>query len=513
MDVQWHKVTIGQSIKQGVAWLAFVTPIFFGGRSTPLGTRKSEAVVAPNQRNPATAIVDSSPCNVIQVAHQASGAPAAATTDDSKGAENDNVEKIALPQAIQMSISQNFRLLAGAEKVRQAEADVISAGLIPNPTVFAGYQLIPLQEADIKNQLGPPQADVLVSIPIDWLLFGKRVAQLEAARLGIDVSAADHADLMRVQVGRAVDAFYEVLTDEYQLKLADANLEELQQIERMTVALEKEKKVGKSEVNLAQLAAHEALLARHDRELEMLQAKARLRPLLGRTAADPLFEVVGNLGVSAVVPPPTLAEAVALAEAHRPDLMSDRHEIARSQATVTHERRKALPQMSIVPGWSYQNQQNITGFRNGSMFDIGLSSSLPITDRNQGAICKAQSRERELCRTYLANRADALAEVEASVATYDDAVEHLTLFNTPGTIAAAHELRASMEAGYRDGERKLQEYLLAHRAYRDRLAHVVEFESTYWRALNRLNTAVGLNAYDQDTRATKRIQYDEAPRK
>ena len=166
-----------------------------------------------------------------------------------------------------------------------------------------------------------------------------------------------------------------------------------------------------------------------------------------------------------------------------------------------------------MPGWSYQNQQNITGFRNGSMFDIGLSSSLPITDRNQGAICKAQSRERELCRTYLANRADALAEVEASVATYDDAVEHLTLFNTPGTIAAAHELRASMEAGYRDGERKLQEYLLAHRAYRDRLAHVVEFESTYWRALNRLNTAVGLNAYDQDTRATKRIQYDEAPRK
>jgi outer membrane protein TolC len=115
--------------------------------------------------------------------------------------------KITLPQAIQMCFAQNFRLLAGAERVRHAEADLVTASLIPNPSLFADYQLIPLQHVDVHNQLGPNEADVLCSVPIDWLLFGKRLAAMQAARLAIDVSEADYADLYRLQVGRTVDAF------------------------------------------------------------------------------------------------------------------------------------------------------------------------------------------------------------------------------------------------------------------------------------------------------------------
>jgi cobalt-zinc-cadmium efflux system outer membrane protein len=196
---------------------------------------------------------------------------------------------------------------------------------------------------------------------------------------------------------------------------------------------------------------------------------------------------------------------LALADAHRPDLISDRHDIARAQAHVQLERRRARPRVDIVPGWSYQNQQNITGFRNGSLFDIGIATTLPITDRNQGNILKARSQQRELQHTYLADRADALAEVEASLANYGDAVEHLTQFNTPVTLKAAHDLRKNMEAAYRAGDRKLHEFLLAHQAYRDRLAHVVEFEAFYLRTLTKLNMVVGLKAYDQETGATQRV--------
>jgi cobalt-zinc-cadmium efflux system outer membrane protein len=98
--------------------------------------------------------------------------------------------------------------------------------------------------------------------------------------------------------------------------------------------------------------------------------------------------------------------------------------------------------------------------------------------------------------------------VETSVATYDDAVEHLTLFNTPETLKAAQELRKNMEGAYRAGDRKLIELLDAERAYRDRLGHVIEFESTYWRALNQLNAAVGLKAYDPDKGPTKPVGND-----
>jgi outer membrane protein, heavy metal efflux system len=412
---------------------------------------------------------------------------------------------ITLPMAIEMCVNNNFRVLAGAERMSVAEGDLITSSLIPNPSLFADCQLIPLQRADIKNQLGPPQWDTLVSFPIDWLLFGKRVAAMQAARLGVEISGADFADVLRVQVAQTVDAFYEVLADEEYLKLAERNLAELTDLEKLTEELAKNKKVGQMEVDRSKLAVHEALLERHDRELALDIAKARLRPFLGRTAADADYEIEGVLTVTAVVPSPKLADALALAEAHRPDLLSGRKALDQANAVVELERRKAKPQVAVQPGWSYQDQAHQSLFRNGSMFDIGISTSLPLTDRNQGNIRRAQAQVQERRFTFQGNRADALADVEASLASYDDAVEHLTQFNTRETLEAAHELRKNMEAAYRAGDRKLIELLDAHKAYRDRLAHVIEFESDYWRTLNKLHAAVGLNAYDPEKGATEPI--------
>jgi cobalt-zinc-cadmium efflux system outer membrane protein len=292
-----------------------------------------------------------------------------------------------------------------------------------------------------------------------------------------------------------VDAFYVVLTNEQYLKLAEENLEELRTLETLTAELAKNKKAGAVELDRVKLAVLEAFLEKHERERAFEVAKAQLRPLIG-LAPTVEFEVEGSLSIpTAVVPPPKLADAIALAEAHRADLISDRAEIEQARAVVDLERRRGKPQVALAPGWTYQNQQFINGFRNGSMFDIGIQVSLPITDRNQGNILKARAREQELRHDYLGNRADAFAQVESAVLNYEDAVEHLG-FNTPETLKAAHNLRKNMEDSYRAGTRQLPEILLAHQAYRERLAHVVEFASDYYRTLNALNMAVGLHAYD-----------------
>src|SRR5262249_27061490 len=162
--------------------------------------------------------------------------------------------------------------------------DLITSSLIPNPSLFADCQLIPVQRADIDNQLGPPQWDALVAFPIDWLLFGKRLAAMQAARLGIEVSSADSANVLRIQLAQSVDGFYEVLADDAYFKLAVKNLEELMDLEKLTQELAQNKKVGALELDRIKLAVHEALLERHDRELALDLAKARLRPFLGRTA-------------------------------------------------------------------------------------------------------------------------------------------------------------------------------------------------------------------------------------
>ena len=195
-------------------------------------------------------------------------------------------QTITLPMAIEMCVNNNFRVLAEAQKVRMAEADLTTSSLIPNPTLFADYQLIPLQHTNIQNQLGPPQWDTLVAFPIDWLLFGKRLAAMQAARLGIEVISANFANVLRAQLAHTVDAFYEVLMDEAYFKLAEKNLDELTELAKLTRELAKTKTVGDMELDRIKLAVHEALLDRHDRELALEIAKARLRPFIGRTAAE-----------------------------------------------------------------------------------------------------------------------------------------------------------------------------------------------------------------------------------
>jgi cobalt-zinc-cadmium efflux system outer membrane protein len=425
--------------------------------------------------------------------------------DENKGERPQPKLKLTLPMAIEMCVNNNFRVLAAAEMIRKAEGDLITSSLIPNPSLLSGCQLIPLQRADVLNQLGPPQWDILTSLPIDWLLFGKRVAAMQAARLEIEVNNADFANALRIQLAQTVDAFYEILEDEAYFKLSEKNLEELTDLEKLTEELAKTKKVGAMELDRIKLAVHEALLERHDRELALEIAKSRLRPFLGRTAADADYAVEGKLTVTAVVPPPKLEEALALAEANRPDLLAGRKAIDQANAVVELERRRAKPQVAIQPGWTYQDQAHQTTFRNGSMLDISISTTLPFTDRNQGNIRKAQAQVQERQFTFQGDRADALADVEASRASYDDAVEHLTQFNTPETLKAAHDLRKNMEAAYRAGNCKLIELLDAQKAYQDRLAHVIEFESTYWRTLNKLNAAVGLKAYDPEKGPTQPV--------
>jgi cobalt-zinc-cadmium efflux system outer membrane protein len=140
------------------------------------------------------------------------------------------------------------------------------------------------------------------------------------------------------------------------------------------------------------------------------------------------------------------------------------------------------------------------------MFDNGISTTLPLTDRNQGNTQKAQAQLCERRLPYLRDRVD----VEASMATSADAGEHLTQFNAPETLKAAHDLRRKMEAASRAGDRKLIELLDAQKAYRDRLAHVIEFESDYRRALNKLNAAVGLGADDPQVGPTRPVTKEAA---
>src|SRR5262249_31316176 len=125
--------------------------------------RASEAEITPAS---ASDIVPANALTPLAAVHDANhGADDEHTMSDGKketrssgNSEGDEREvpqskqKITLPMAIEMCVNNNFRVLAGAERMRSSEADLVTSSLIPNPSLFADCQLIPSQHTDITDQ-------------------------------------------------------------------------------------------------------------------------------------------------------------------------------------------------------------------------------------------------------------------------------------------------------------------------------------------------------------------------
>lgn len=417
---------------------------------------------------------------------------------------------LTLPDVVRECVLNNFRLKVGAERVKQIEGDYLTESLIPNCQLTTDAQLIPVTVVNFDNQAGPPQFDALLTVPIDWWLFGKRVAARAAARLNVDVAEADFADQLRREVARSVDTFYDALEADEFVKLAEEDLKALQGLE--LDAIERGKKDPKAAVEekRVKLAVLDAQRELRRRRAAAETSKAKLQSLIGRPTDTPDFNVKGTLSVKQAAPGITVTQAWELALQHRPDLRAAERTVAAAAAAVTRERSRGRPQLSISTGPNYQYQQRITGFRNALLWTVAVNSTLPFTDRNQGRIYTAEAAARGSVANLGAITADGRAEVEQAVAEYTEALNGITKDDVD-SLRIAREVRVTILKSYRTGERDLLDALDAERAYRDRVRSTLGNLTDYWQALNRLNAAVGLRILTAQESETESI-LEEATR-
>ena len=137
--------------------------------------------------------------------------PSAPNVPPQAAAAPNPVDAVTLDQAIYETLHADPKLRAALETIAQAQADLRTSALLPNPTLTVGGFLLPMRTLTVTRPGGPPELDMIASYPIDWFLFGKRAAAMANARLGVDVSAADYADQVRQRVAGTAAAFYDVL--------------------------------------------------------------------------------------------------------------------------------------------------------------------------------------------------------------------------------------------------------------------------------------------------------------
>ena len=407
---------------------------------------------------------------------------------------------VTLPDAVRECVLNNMRLKTSEERVRVAQADYITESLIPNAQLMVDAQLLPITSVSFENQGGPPQYDALVTMPVDWFLFGKRVAAQAAAKHTIEAAQAEFSDQIRRQISQTVDSFYDALEADIAQKLVELDLNALRNLEKLAIERGKAGDKTALEQRRVRLAILDVQREGRKRRAAAEITKSKQQANIGRPPDTPDFVVQGTLAVRATAPQLTVTQAWALAEKHRPDLEASRRGIVAADAAVVREQKRAYPSVSVIAGADYQDQLRITGFRNPWLYTVAVNTTLPATDRNQGRIQAAQAIARAARAGLEANIRDARAEVEQAIAEYTEAINGVTGEDI-ASLRQAREVRDDTIAAYRKGDRDLLDALDAERAYRDRLRNTLANLADYWQALNHVNAAVGcrvLSAQEAD---------------
>jgi cobalt-zinc-cadmium efflux system outer membrane protein len=291
-------------------------------------------------------------------------------------------------------------------RLAEAQGAILTAGGRPNPTL------------SIAPGIPSPYLLTLdFAVPIETA--GKRGHRIQSARSLDQAAQFDLADsAWKVRSGVRV-ALLNYLLSSRNLELVRSESEIRQ--EQITL-LERRLAVGeipRPDVDLARIELSKTRSAIATSEGQVFGSKATLAASIGIPTAA--LQGIDFSWTELDSPPnaESLSAAVIQRDAvlNRLDVRRALAQYAAAEADVQLEISKQYPDIQIGPGYTYEERNNF--------FTIGLSTTLPIFNRNEGPIAEAEARRKEAAAVFLEKQAQVLAESEQALALYTAALKEI----------------------------------------------------------------------------------------
>ena len=174
--------------------------------------------------------------------------------------------------------------------------------------------------------------------------------------------------------------------------------------------------VSAFELMQARLASQNALLTWRDAQRKNGEARSQLAEALGVPvkALEGVQLALGGEKLPDTLPAPDVRRQALL---HRADLLAALADYAASQSALQLEIAKQYPDIHLGPGYQYDQGDN--------KWTLGLTLTLPLLNRNQGAIGEAEARRTEAAAKFGALQVGVLAELDRALASVTAAREKL----------------------------------------------------------------------------------------
>ena len=315
-------------------------------------------------------------------------------------------------EAVALAIHNNAAFQATLTRIGVAQGDVIQAGLLTNPD-FSTYMPV-----------GPKAWEFTLTLPIEALLVRPRkvsLASCEYNRVGQEL-VQNGLDLIRdVRV-----AYAEYALALHRSALADRAVETRERIAELTNSQFQAGAISELETISARVDVHRAKADAAAQKQTVAMKRERLRSLLGLALSDVSVQI--DVAQSSGQP---VQHANALLNQDTEVLMSDALECrpdlqAANLAVAAAKERAELARWAFL-SFGVSADANSPGRRRSFEFGPGIALRLPIFDRNQGGIVRADAEVDQAELTYEELRQRTATEIRNAHAQLQQASDNLAI--------------------------------------------------------------------------------------
>ncbi|HEX7479643.1 MAG TPA: TolC family protein [Polyangiales bacterium] len=402
-------------------------------------------------------------------------------------------EDLSMAQAVSIALQRNHDVIAAKLDIDAARFDKVQASLYPNP--LFGYSVGDLVVGRANPQGPPPirspgffgQTVHTASISEVVDVWGKRNARMRAAERSVQWKTLLVQDALREIVYAVRSAFAEVVREQSERALSHemrARYEDTLRLSRSRFAA--------GDISEAELRKLELEGMRYQNE----EVQASMELELAREKLAALLALDSEAALPAALVDPVqprtsypLAPLTERALKERPDVLAARAAKLLSDAEVTSAQREAYPDISL--GLMYTHSEFQVSGDNPNTLGVGVSLPIPLFDRNQANIGRAQLEVKRAQNDGLR----LLMQVKHDVAEAEHRLARgqtlLDAFEGGGMLQRAEGSLHVAESSYKAGASSLLELLEAQRTYIETRAQYLRAGYDYQQAKIDMMHAVG----------------------
>jgi len=389
--------------------------------------------------------------------------------------------RVDLDQAIQLALAHNHALRAARTQIQQSRAEEITASLRPNPVFTYDDLFLPIFSPHSFNSStldNITEFDAGFSYTIER--GHKRQARIRAARDQTAVTRSQVSDNERTLTFNVAQQFINVLLAKSNLDLAKQDLASFQETVNISEARYKAGDISEGDLLKIKLQMLQFRTDVSSAELNLVQARASLRGLLGYDAAPEKYDVVGELTYAPLHGNKEDLQATALGL--RPDLRAAEQGVTAAQSQ--YELARANGKRDLTTALDYTH---VSALNNASMF---FNIEVPIFNRNQGEIARTRYAMDQSQENKTATQETVLTDVTTAYEAAKEGETVVKLYQS-GYLKQAQDSRDISEYAYKRGAASLLDFLDAERSYRATQLAYRQSLASYMLALEQLREAVG----------------------